>query len=75
MTIPNTLTDQAVCYVRSLVSADPRVPLSADDGMTEVINMDTVSTPVEGRSILLLDLADGTSIRLDVERYRREAVS
>lgn len=62
MSVQTSLSRKSVAYLRGLVSNDPKL----SDGAT-VVNIDIISNGI------VLDLDDGTSIRVDIERYFRKA--
>ena len=70
--IDQSPTAEAVRYLRNLVSRHPVVKQSAEiDKDVTVINIEsrTVHFPGQDQTTLTLDLSDGTTIRLDVQRY------
>lgn len=60
---------EAVRYVRNTIAAAPRV--SDYSGPVDVINIEAVPLAEPTVTRLVLDLSDGTTIRLDVTRYAR----
>lgn len=68
MTIPNTPTNQAVRYIRRLAASDPVV--FGETGPAAVVNIEIMPSTGD-KGVLVLDLDDGTTIRIDVERYQR----
>lgn len=65
----NTPLAEAVAYVRNTLATAPRVANYA--GVVDVINIEAIYPPDRAVTTLVLDLSDGTTIRLDVTRYAR----
>lgn len=63
MPIDTTPTAEAVRYLRQLAAHDPDLDAA---GTISVVNIDTLP---DAPYTMVMDLSDGTTIRLDVERY------
>jgi hypothetical protein len=65
----NNPTTQAAAYIRRLAAADPEFTATNGESTT-VVNIEDI--PLESSDAqrrMVLDLADGTTIRLDIVRY------